>query len=132
MRRKRRPNDTICAASHAPVTWRSADVTVEHIAEFSDAQSVIEGESETLAMRSEANRKNVQPVLRFCHQQGLIGGMMRFGELFADLDLAAPTAGRAISNSKCRGCGADRLGPIRRHARLPCDFTANCCVPCEG
>ena len=26
----------------------------------------------------------------------------------------------------------DRLGPIRRHARFPCDFTASCCVPCEA
>jgi hypothetical protein len=52
MRRKRRPNDTISAASHAPVKWRSAAVSVEHIAEFSGAQSVIEGEPETLAMRS--------------------------------------------------------------------------------
>jgi hypothetical protein len=38
-------------------------------------------------MRGEANRKNVQPVLRFCHQQGLIGPMMPLGESFADSDL---------------------------------------------
>jgi hypothetical protein len=43
---------------------------------LSAAQSVIERTSKTLGMRGAANRKNVQPVLRFCHQQGLIGGMM--------------------------------------------------------
>jgi hypothetical protein len=31
-------------------------------------------------MRDEANRKNVQPVLRYRHQQGLIGPMMPLGE----------------------------------------------------
>ena len=35
----------------------------------------------------DANRKNVQTVLRYCHQQGLIGRMMPLGELFADTDL---------------------------------------------
>jgi 4,5-dihydroxyphthalate decarboxylase len=35
----------------------------------------------------EVNRKNVQTVLRYCHQQGLIGRMMPLGELFADTDL---------------------------------------------
>ena len=35
----------------------------------------------------EANRKNVQTVLRYCHQQGLISRMMPLGELFADTDL---------------------------------------------
>ncbi len=44
-------------------------------------------------MRGDANRKNVQPVLRFCHQQGLIGGMMPLGELFADIDLGGAGGG---------------------------------------
>jgi 4,5-dihydroxyphthalate decarboxylase len=35
----------------------------------------------------DANRKNVQTVLRYCHQQGLISRMMPLGELFADTDL---------------------------------------------
>jgi hypothetical protein len=70
-----------------PVTWRSADVTAELIADFSAAQSAIERRPKTLVMRGEANRKNVQPVLRYRHQQGLIGRMMPLGELFADTDL---------------------------------------------
>jgi hypothetical protein len=41
----------------------------------------------------EANRKNVQTVLRYCHQQGLIGGMMPVGELFADTDLGGAGGG---------------------------------------
>jgi 4,5-dihydroxyphthalate decarboxylase len=41
----------------------------------------------------DANRKNVQTVLRYCHQQGLIGGMMPFGELFADTDLGGAGGG---------------------------------------
>jgi hypothetical protein len=43
--------------------------------------------------RDEANRKNVQPGLRFCHQQGLIGRMMPPGELFADTDLGGAGGG---------------------------------------
>ena len=35
----------------------------------------------------EANRKNVQTALRYCHQQGLIGRMIPLDELFADTDL---------------------------------------------
>jgi hypothetical protein len=76
-----------------PVTWRSAGVTAELIAEFWTAQSVIEREPKTLVMRGEANRKNVQPVLRFCHQQGLIGRMMPLGESFADIGLGGAGGG---------------------------------------
>jgi hypothetical protein len=32
-------------------------------------------------------------VLRFCHQQGLIGGMMPLGESFADIDLGGAGGG---------------------------------------
>jgi len=35
----------------------------------------------------EANRKNVQTALRYCHQQGLIGRMIPLDQLFADTDL---------------------------------------------
>jgi len=35
----------------------------------------------------DANRKNLKTVLRYCHQQGLIGRMMRLEDLFADTDL---------------------------------------------
>jgi hypothetical protein len=48
---------------------------------------VIERQPKTLAKRGDANRKNVQPVLRYRHQQGLIGRMMPVGESFADSDL---------------------------------------------
>jgi hypothetical protein len=41
----------------------------------------------------EANRKNVQPVLRYRHQQGLIGPMMPLGESFADIDLGSAGGG---------------------------------------
>jgi 4,5-dihydroxyphthalate decarboxylase len=34
-----------------------------------------------------ANRKNLQTVQRYCHQQGLIGGIAPLDELFADTDL---------------------------------------------
>jgi 4,5-dihydroxyphthalate decarboxylase len=33
------------------------------------------------------NRKNLETVLRYCHQQGLIGRAMKLDELFADTDL---------------------------------------------
>ena len=36
---------------------------------------------------TEANRKNLQTVQRYCHQQGLIGGLTPLDELFADTDL---------------------------------------------
>jgi len=77
----------------APVTWRNADVAAELIADFSAAQSVIERKSKTPGTHNEANRKNVQPALRFCHQQGLIGGMMPLGESFADTDLGDADGG---------------------------------------
>jgi len=35
----------------------------------------------------EANRKNVQTALRYCHQQGLIGRMIPLDQFFADTDL---------------------------------------------
>ena len=35
----------------------------------------------------DANRKNLETVLRYCHQQGLISHMMPLDELFADTDL---------------------------------------------
>jgi hypothetical protein len=76
-----------------PVTWRSAAVTVKLIADFSIAQSAIEGKPKTLSAHAGANRKNVQPVLRFCHQQGLIGGMMPLGESFADIELGGAGGG---------------------------------------
>jgi len=36
---------------------------------------------------TERNRKNLETVLRYCHQQGLIRRMMKLDELFADTDL---------------------------------------------
>jgi len=42
----------------------------------------------------DANRKNVQTVLRYCHQQGLISRMMPLGELFADTDLGDAGGGK--------------------------------------
>jgi len=36
---------------------------------------------------TEANRKNLQTVQRYCHQQGLIGRLLPLDELFADTDL---------------------------------------------
>ncbi len=35
----------------------------------------------------DANRKNLETVLRYCHQQGLISRAMKLDELFADTDL---------------------------------------------
>jgi len=35
----------------------------------------------------DANRKNLETVLRYCHQQGLISRMMPLDDLFADTDL---------------------------------------------
>lgn len=35
----------------------------------------------------DANRHNLETVLRYTHQQGLIGRMMKLDELFADTDL---------------------------------------------
>jgi 4,5-dihydroxyphthalate decarboxylase len=35
----------------------------------------------------EVNRKNLETVLRYCHQQGLIKEMMKLDDLFADTDL---------------------------------------------
>jgi 4,5-dihydroxyphthalate decarboxylase len=35
----------------------------------------------------DVNRNNLETVLRYCHQQGLIGRMMKLDELFADTDL---------------------------------------------
>jgi 4,5-dihydroxyphthalate decarboxylase len=40
------------------------------------------------------NRKNLETVLRYCHQQGLIGRAMKLDELFADTDLG-DAGGRA-------------------------------------
>jgi 4,5-dihydroxyphthalate decarboxylase len=37
--------------------------------------------------QNDANRKNLQTVQRYCHQQGLIGRMLPLDELFADTDL---------------------------------------------
>src|SRR5208282_5348048 len=36
---------------------------------------------------NDANRKNLETVLRYCHQQGLISRMMPLDDLFADTDL---------------------------------------------
>jgi 4,5-dihydroxyphthalate decarboxylase len=41
----------------------------------------------------DANRKNLETVLRYCHQQGLINRMMRLEDLFADTDLGDAAGG---------------------------------------
>ena len=41
----------------------------------------------------EANRKNLETVLRYCHQQGLITRMMKLEDLFADTDLGDAAGG---------------------------------------
>ena len=41
----------------------------------------------------DANRKNLQTVLRYCHQQGLINRMMKLEDLFADTDLGDAAGG---------------------------------------
>ena len=52
----------------------------------------------------DANRKNLETVLRYCHQQGLISRMMPLDDLFADTDLGDA------------GGGAENR--IRRRARI--------------
>ena len=42
---------------------------------------------------TDANRKNLQTVQRYCHQQGLIGRIMPLDELFADTDLGDAAGG---------------------------------------
>jgi 4,5-dihydroxyphthalate decarboxylase len=44
----------------------------------------------------DANRHNLETVLRYCHQQGLISRMMKLDELFADTDLG--DAGSSMEN----------------------------------
>jgi 4,5-dihydroxyphthalate decarboxylase len=41
----------------------------------------------------DANRKNLETVLRYCHQQGLINRMMSLEDLFADTDLGDAAGG---------------------------------------
>jgi 4,5-dihydroxyphthalate decarboxylase len=41
----------------------------------------------------DANRKNLETVLRYCHQQGLIGRLPRLDELFVDTDLGDAAGG---------------------------------------
>jgi 4,5-dihydroxyphthalate decarboxylase len=41
----------------------------------------------------DANRKNLETVLRYCHQQGLINRMMKLEDLFADTDLGDAAGG---------------------------------------
>jgi 4,5-dihydroxyphthalate decarboxylase len=41
----------------------------------------------------DANRKNLETVLRYCHQQGLINRMMKLEVLFADTDLGDAAGG---------------------------------------
>jgi 4,5-dihydroxyphthalate decarboxylase len=44
----------------------------------------------------DANRNNLETVLRYCHQQGLISRMMKLDDLFADTDLG--DAGSSMEN----------------------------------
>jgi 4,5-dihydroxyphthalate decarboxylase len=44
----------------------------------------------------DANRNNLETVLRYCHQQGLLSRIMKLDELFADTDLG--DAGSSMEN----------------------------------
>jgi 4,5-dihydroxyphthalate decarboxylase len=52
-----------------------------------EEQNDILGEDPWAYGLTDANRKNLQTVQRYCHQQGLIGRILPLEELFADTDL---------------------------------------------